>query len=114
MCNEYCAIILKHAKWDHYSDLIQECMGDSEKLFQILKSLCKEHSDNSLSPHVCAEQLANDFGEFFCCKIELIKEDIRQCHIEPPTYLIPTPVASLEHFVPVSDKDMCDSIMSAS
>ena len=113
VCNEYCAM-LKRAKRDHYSDLIQGGMGDSQKLFQIVNSLCKERADNSIPPHVCAEHLANNFGEFFCRKIELVKEDIGQCSIEPPTYSIPTPVARLQSFVPISDEEMRDIIMSAS
>ena len=84
------------------------------KLLQVVNPLCKERSDNSLPPHVCAEQLANSFGEFFCRKIEVIKEDIGQCFIDPPTYSTPTPVARLERFVPVSDEEMRDIITSAS
>ena len=42
-CYDYCAT-LKKAKKDHYANLIQECAGDSRKLFQVVNSLCKERS----------------------------------------------------------------------
>ena len=40
-CNQYC-FRLNEAKRKHYGDLIDECAGDSKKLFGIVKSLCNE------------------------------------------------------------------------
>lgn len=114
VCNEYCAM-LKCAKKDHYSDLIEESAGESKKLFRVVNSLCNEPLDNLLPPHSCSQQLANDFGEFFCCKIELIKEDIGQESVcELPTYDISCPSAKLERFSLVSDEQIWSIIMSAS
>jgi hypothetical protein len=80
-CNEYCAA-LKEAKSKHYSNLIQDCAGDSKKLFKVINSLCKERIDNQLPPYTCPRQLANDFGEYFCRKIILIKDKIQRCNNE--------------------------------
>ena len=78
-----------------------------------MNSLCNEPSDNLLPPH--SQQLANDFGEFFCRKIELIKEDIGQESVcELRTYDISCPSAKLERFSLVSDEEILSIIMSAS
>ena len=92
-CYDYCAT-LKEAKKDHYANLIQECAGDSRKLFQIVNSLCKERSGNLLPPHANPQQLADDFGEYFCRKIALIEEDISSS-VEPSDFAIPSPVVKL-------------------
>lgn len=114
VCNKYCAM-LKCAKRDHYSDLIEDSAGDSKKLFRVVNSLCNEPSDNLLPPHSCSQQLANDFGEFFCCKIELIKEDVGQESVcELPSYDISCLSVKLEPFSLVSDEEMLSIIMSAS
>ena len=107
--------MLKCAKKDHYSDLTEDSAGDSKKLFRVVNSLCNEPSDNLLPPHSCSQQLANDFREFFCRKIKLIKEDIGQESVcELPTYDISCPSAKLEPFILVSDEEILSIIMSAS
>ena len=80
-----------------------------------MNSLCNEPSDNLLPPYSCSQQLANNFREFFCFKIELIKEDIGQESVcELPTYDISCPSAKLERFSLVSDEEILSIIMSAS
>ena len=111
-CYDYCAT-LKKAKKDHYANLIQECAGDSRKLFQVVNSLCKERSENLLPPHANPQQLADDFGEYFCRKIALIKKDISSS-VEPSDFAIPSPVVKFACFAPVFDEEVRDIIMSAS
>ena len=41
VCNQYSAL-LKTAKGSHYTDLIDQCSGDSKKLFRILNLLCEK------------------------------------------------------------------------
>ena len=70
-CNQYSAL-LKKAKGLYYTDLIDQCSGDSKKLFRVLNSLCKGNQTKLLPPHTSPHQLANDFGDFFYKKIECI------------------------------------------
>ena len=53
--------------------------------------------------------------EFFCRKIELVREDIGQESVcELPTYDISCPSAKLERFSLVSDEEILSIIMAAS
>lgn len=57
ICKEYCCQ-LKDVKTKYYNELIQDCDGDSKKLFRVINSLCKERSDNRLPPHTSSVQLS--------------------------------------------------------
>ena len=70
-CNRYC-FLLKEAKRKHYGGLIEDCAGDSKKLFSIVNSLCNVRTD-ALPPHDNPRLLANELGEFFCRKISLMR-----------------------------------------
>ena len=65
VCNNY-SMSLKNAKQRYYSDLIEECGGDTRKLFQVVRSLSNKLEENQLPPHDDPCKLADDFGEFFC------------------------------------------------
>lgn len=67
---------LNDARKAHYSDLIHQCSGNSRKLFHVINSLSKEQQNNPLPPHDNPRLLADNFGEFFYKKIELIKNEI--------------------------------------
>ena len=88
VCNNY-SMSLKIAKKSYYSDLIEECGGDKRKLFQVVRSLSNKPEENQLPPHPC--KLADDFGEFFCRKVDLIRNDIDAITVVPPVLNVPTP-----------------------
>ena len=56
---------LKNAKQRYYSDPIEDCGGDTRKLFQIVRFLSNKPEENQLPPHNDPCKLADDFGEFF-------------------------------------------------
>ena len=111
-CNQYC-FRLHEAKKKHYGGLIEECAGDSKKLFGVVKSLCNERTD-ALPPHDNPRQLADEFGEFFYRKIAVIREDIKNCSIPQPVVSIPSPPTKITHFSPVSETQVRDIISSSS
>jgi hypothetical protein len=90
--------LLNDAKRTHYSGLIDQCAGDSRKLFSVVNSLCNDRSHNPLPPHEDPRHLANDLGEFFCKKIELIQDKIDNIMTEPPQVEYRHPDAKLMDF----------------
>ena len=50
ICNRYSAL-LKSTRTSYYTDLIDQCAGDSRKLFKLVTFLCKDPSDSDLPPH---------------------------------------------------------------
>jgi hypothetical protein len=83
-CNKYSAK-LKSAKRLYYSELIDQCSGDSRKLFKVVSTLSKVRKENPLPPHTDLGQHANDFGEFFHRKIELFRTEIDDIPVQPPS-----------------------------
>ena len=67
---------LKSARVNYYSNLIDQCAGDSRKLFRVVNSLCREPLETALPEHTDPTKLANEFGTFFLKKIEIIKENL--------------------------------------
>lgn len=63
VCNQYSAL-LKKAKGFYYTDLIDQCSGDTKKLFRVINSLCKGNRTNPLPLDTSPYQLANNFGDF--------------------------------------------------
>ena len=112
MCNRYC-FHLKEAKRKHYGGLIEDCAGDSKKLFSIVNPVCNVHTD-ALPPHDNPRRLANEFGEFFCRKISLLREDISSCSSPKPINSIPSPEESLSHFTLVYETTVYDVISKSS
>ena len=49
-CNNYSTLLKKNAKQRYYSDLIEECGGDTRKLFQVVRSLSNKPKENQLPP----------------------------------------------------------------
>ncbi len=81
-CNKYSAK-LKSAKRLYYSELIDQCSGDTRNLFKVVSSLSKVRNENPLPAHTDLGQLANEFGEFFYRNIELIRTEIDGIAVEP-------------------------------
>ena len=67
--NQYSAF-LKSARVNYYSNLIDQCAGDSRKLFRVVNSLYRELLETALPEHTDSTKLANKFGTFFFKKLK--------------------------------------------
>ena len=65
-------LLKKNAKQRYYSDLIEECGGDTRKLFQLVRSLSNKPKENQLLPHDDPCKLADNFGELSWQKVDLL------------------------------------------
>ena len=114
VCNEYSAL-LKASRSAYYSDRIPQCAGDSRKLFQIVKSLCREGSGPILPEFNDPVSLVNDFGEFFIKKINLIMENIDGICVEAPSRVDrPSPSVKLKQFTLLSKNNVVQLIERSS
>ena len=113
VCNNY-SMSLKNAKQRYYFDLIEECGGDTRKLFQVVRSLSNKPEENQLPPHDDPCKLADDFGEFFCQKVDLIRNEIDAITVVPPVLNVPTPENKFEKFDVLSEEEVSDIIMGSS
>ena len=113
VCNNY-SMSLKNAKQRYYSDLIEECGGDTRKLFQVVRSLSNKPEENQLPPHDDPCKLADDFGEFFCWKVDLIRNDIDAITVVPPVLNVPAPENKFEKFDVLPEEEVSDIVMGSS
>ena len=79
--NQYSAF-LKSARVNYYSNLIDQCAGDSRKLLRVVNSLCREPLETALPEHTNPTKLANEFGTFFLKKIEIIMENLDKFQVQ--------------------------------
>ena len=56
--NQYFAF-LKSARVNYYSNLIDQCAGESRKLFRVVNSLCREPLETALPEHTDATTVAS-------------------------------------------------------
>ncbi len=112
-CNKYSAK-LKSAKRLYYSELIDQCSGDTRKLFKAVSSHSKVRNENPLPAHTDLGQLANEFGELFYRKIELIRTEIDGIAVEPPSVEYRSPKAELTSFCQLSEEEIYDIIINSS
>ena len=101
-CNKYSAV-LKSTRTCYYSNLVDQCVGDSKKLFKLIKFLCNGRDECNLPPH---KDLANNFGEFFVKKIDLIKDSISNIQVDLPFFYVTAAVVKLERFSSLSTEDV--------
>lgn len=113
ICNEYSAK-LNNAKRLYYSDLIEKCAGDSRKLFRVVSSLAEVKDENYWPPHSDPEQLVNKFGEFFVRKIELIRAEVDDTVIQPPSVEYRLPLVNFEAFHQLSEIEIRDMVIKSS
>ena len=111
--NKYSELLNK-ARNNYYSDLISDCAGNSKKLFQVVNSLCKERQENPLPPHHDSRKLADDFGEYFCRKIQLIRDDIDKIAVVPPRPERCMPDVKLDKFAFLTEHEVFDIIVQSS
>ena len=112
-CNTY-SMLLRKSKRKYYSDLIDECGVNTKKLFYVVHSLTNMSHANHLPPYDDPCKLADDFGEFFYRKIELIKRDIDEIVVEPPKVDYSSPQVLLEKFAVLSEEEVADIITGMS
>jgi len=55
---------------NYFSDLIDQCAGDSRKLFRVVNSLSREPPVTALPEHDDPTKLANEFDTFFVKKLK--------------------------------------------
>ena len=104
--NQYSAL-LKKSRRMHFTDLIDQCSGDSKKLFKVVNSLCKGSQENPLPPLADPRQLANEFSQLFCKKIKLIKNCIENKFVVSPLSIeCCSPDVKLEKFNHISESDV--------
>jgi hypothetical protein len=94
--------------------MTDQCAGNPKKLFRIVNSLSKNHQDKALPPYEDRCTLAENFGQFFYRKIELINEKIDQIDAVPLVVEHRFPEVKFESFSPVSDDVVSNIIMSSS
>ena len=110
--NQYSALI-KSARVKYYSTLIDQCAGDSRKLFHVVNSLSWEPFVGALPEHDDPTKLANEFGTFIK-KIEIIKENLDKFQVQEPRLAPATPKENLENFSSVSIEEVCKIVRESS
>ena len=53
-------------------------------------------------------------GDFFCQKVDLIRDDIDAISVVPPVLNVPTPEIKFEKFDVLSEEEVSDIIMGSS
>ncbi len=111
--NDYCTSLNETRKTYYSSNMIDECAGDSRKLFRIVNSLSEERQVRDL-PNENPLILANRFGEFFYKKIELVKAEIDKVSVDPPHVDFRFPPEKLESFSLLSEDEVRRIVMQSS
>ncbi len=92
--------------------MIDECAGDSRKLFRIVNFLSEERQVRDL-PNENPLILANRFGEFFYEKIELVKAEFDKVSVDPPHVDFRFPSEKLESFSLLSEDEVRKIVMQS-
>ena len=85
--------MLKKAKAESITVMIEDCNRDSKKLYNLAALLMGMVKENPLPDHTDKEELANQFASFFITKIQKIRDQLDSlptyCHIssDPPEFL---------------------------
>ena len=93
---------------NYYSNLTDQCPGESRKLFRVVNSSSREPLETAFPEHDDPIKLANEFGTFFLKKIEIIKKNLDKFQVQEPRLARPvTPKENLENFSSLSIEDVC-------
>ena len=98
--------MLKDAKRSYYSKQIYEHKDDQKGLFKMIKNILHENNETPLPESPSLQQLANDFGDFFCQKIELIRNSFDDVIQPEDTDCTASQVPKLSEFEPVTEEDI--------
>ena len=99
---------------NYYSNLIDQCAGDSRKLFRVVNSLSREPLETALPEYDDPTKLANEFGTFFLKKIEIIKQNLDKFQVQEPRLAPATPKENLENFSSLSIGKVCKIVRESS
>ena len=99
---------------EYYSNIIDQCAGDSCKLFRVVNSLSKEPLEMALPEHDDPTKLANEYGTFFLKKIVIIKENLDKFQVQEPRLAPVTPKENLENFSSLSIGEVCKIVRESS
>ena len=103
--NQYSAF-LKSARVNYCSNLIDQCAGDSRKLFRVVNSLCGEPLETAPPEHTDPTKLANEFGTFLK-KIEIINENLDKFQVQEPRLIPVTPLRRIRRVFPRYPSKKC-------
>ena len=90
---------MRKAKNEIISDKIQDCKGDTKKLYALVSNL----TENPLPESENMEKLSNKFADYFLEKIQIIRIELDQ---HPKYQPDRCDVPKLTEFHPMSDKDI--------
>ena len=93
---------IRKAKHEIISDKIQDCKGDTEKLYAHVQ-LNRKNPENPLPESENIGKLTNEFADFFLEKIQIIRLEIDQ---HPKYQPVRHDVPKLAEFCPMSDKEI--------
>jgi hypothetical protein len=68
--------MLNQKRSDYYSELVKQNAGDPKSLFKVINSALHRKEDTPLPSDVPDQILANDFSEYFDCKITNIRNEL--------------------------------------
>ena len=77
--NEQCKVVsslIRKAKENYYSNIIQENKGNQRVLFNTVTRLLHRNIEKCYPTAPSSEVLANKFADFFCQRIEVIRNDL--------------------------------------
>ena len=101
--------MLKQARITSIKDEINDCRGDTKKLYKLVANLTNTASQNPLPETLDDELLANEFAEFFIGKIQKIRNDLDDLPLyEPSESAVPT----FSSFKPMSSEEVLKVITS--
>ena len=94
---------------NYYSNLIDQCAGDSRKLFRVVNSLSREPLETALPEHdskrICT---------FFLKTFDIIKENLDKFQVQEPRLAPVTPKENLENFSSLSIGEVCKIVRESS
>ena len=111
--NQYSAF-LKSARVNYYSNLIDQCAGDSRKLFRVVNSFCGEPLETAPPEHTDPTKLANEFGTFFLKKIKIRSENLDKFQVQEPRLISVTPRENLESLSALSIEEVSKIVRESS
>lgn len=100
--------LISDAKKQYYSDLISSCGSDQYRLFKIVESLNKGHSEKQFPNSSSADALA----DFFQSKINVIRQDLSQLSTKVTNPLLDTVLVQSKNTLDVFTPVRCDELAS--
>ena len=94
---------IRKAKNEIISDEIQDCKGDTKKLYALVSNLIGKNTENSLPESENIEKLSNEFADYFLEEVQKIRIELDwHPKYQPDRCIVP----KLTEFHPMSDKEI--------